>query len=84
MATRDNSGIAAVIFGQKENFDNLLMVYEGFMECPNMLDLHDRLLKLKPVFTDFGLANGGKVSRDNLNGLVDLVSSVRNDLVTFH
>lgn len=77
----DNTQIASVILKQSGNFDKLMAILDLYQNDEPMKEVHTALMKLKPVFTDFGLEADKKQDQQKANEMADLIESVRNPFV---
>ena len=81
VVAKDNTKISSIILKQNENYDKLISVLGLYHQDPTMKALYDEVLKLKPVFTDYGLQPNKKLPQESANNINDLVESVRNTLI---
>jgi hypothetical protein len=77
----DNTQIATVILDQTGNYDKLVTVLELYKDDAAMKPVVEEILKLKPLFTDFGLEKGKQQDAEQANAMNELVESVRNTFI---
>ena len=77
----DNTQIASIILDQAGNYDKLIAVLELYKNDEAMKSVVDEILKLKPVFTDFGLEKGKQQDAKQANAMNELVETVRNTFI---
>ena len=78
---KDNSKIMAIIAGQKDNYNKLLSIMNEYSTDADMKAVTDELAKLKPIWENYGLGSGAKVSAENAKAISDLAEGVRNSLI---
>ncbi|MFH1161115.1 MAG: hypothetical protein V1733_09230 [bacterium] len=81
IVAKDNTLISGIIYKQQPNFDRLLSILNLYQQDVTIKSVYDEVLKLKPVFTDFGLETGKKIPQDKANKINDVVESVRNTFI---
>ena len=77
VVAKDNTKIATIIAGQKENFDKLLIILDAYKQDKHMMKIGEDVSKLKSIFTDYGLEPNKKLPRDKAGQIGDLAESVR-------
>lgn len=81
IVAENNRDITAIIYKQLYNYDQLMSILDLYQNDTAMKSLYDEMLKLKPAFTDFGLAPGTKLDPQQINGINDVIAGVRNALI---
>lgn len=81
IVAENNKEISDIIFKQMSNYDQLMSILDLYKNDPAMTSLTGEMLKLKPLFTDFGLGQDTKLDPDQANGINDVVESVRNTFI---
>ena len=77
----DNSQIAAVIFRQKQSLDKLLRILGEYGLDSTVKPVADDLEKFKPIFSDFGLGSGKKLSTREVDGIVEIAGRIRSSMI---
>jgi len=77
----NNQEISNIIYNQLNNYNQLVSILELYKDDPAMQSLTQEMATLKPVFTEYGLGTGTKLTPEQANGLNDLVESVRNAFI---
>jgi hypothetical protein len=82
VVAQNNTGIVEGILKQKENLEALIPILGHFQECPTMKLVYDAVVRLEPVFTDYGMVQGKILDRKKAIELNILIESVRHEFVT--
>ncbi len=77
VVAKDNTKIATIIAGQKDNLDKLLTILDAYKQDKQMMKIGEEVSKLKSIFTDYGLEPNKKLPRDKAGQIGDLAESVR-------
>lgn len=77
----NNQEISNIIYNQLNNYNQLVSILELYKDDPAMQSLTQEMATLKPLFTEYGLGTGTKLTPEQANGLNDLVESVRNAFI---
>jgi hypothetical protein len=77
VVAKDNTKISTIIAGQKDNLDKLLTVLEAYKDEKHVMKIYESVIKLKPIFTDYGLEANKKLPHDKAGQIGDLAESVR-------
>ena len=77
----DNTQISSIIYKQASNYDQLMTILALYQQDETMKSLYDEMLKLKPVFTDFGLEPDKKLDPQRAIEINDVIEGVRNILI---
>jgi hypothetical protein len=77
VVAKDNTKIATIIAGQKDNLDKLLAILDTYKADDHMKIIGETVAKLKSIFTDYGLEPNKKLAHDKAGQIGDLAESVR-------
>ena len=77
----DNTQITTIILKQQDNYNKLVAMLELYPNDEAMKSINDEVVKLKPLFMDYGLVENQKLPQANADKVNDLVESVRNTLI---
>ncbi len=80
-AAQDNSGIASIIYRQKESFNKLTRILAEYSNDSNIKPVADELARLKPIFTDYGLGSGKAIPQSKAAGIVAIAEQVRAPMI---
>ncbi len=78
---KDNTKIMAVIASQKDNHGKLLTILQAYQSDTEMKPVADEIAKLAPIWTNYGIESGKKISQQNVISISDLSESVRLSFV---
>jgi hypothetical protein len=78
---KDNSKIMSIIAGQKDNYNKLMGIMQEYNADANVKPITDELTKLKPIWENYGIGSGAKVSAENAKAISDLAEGVRTTLI---
>jgi hypothetical protein len=81
IVAKDNKQISTIILKQKDNFDKLLIILDAYNEDEIIRSIGEEVIKLKPVFTDYGLEEGKKLPHDKAVQVSDLTAYVRGQFI---
>lgn len=81
IVAENNKEITAILYRQQNNFNQLMSILDLYQGDVSMTSLYDEMLKLKPAFTDYGLAQDVKLDAAQANGINDIITSVRNTFI---
>jgi hypothetical protein len=79
--SKDNTKIFALIASQKDNYTKLLSILEAFNADETIKPIFDEVAKLKPIWENYGIESGKKLSKENATAISKLAESVRAVLV---
>jgi hypothetical protein len=74
---KDNSKIIAVIASQKENYNKLTAILDGYKDDQVMKPVADEIAKLKPIWENYNIASGEKISQQSTKEITVLAEKVR-------
>lgn len=78
---KDNTKIMAVIASQKENYNTLAMILDAYKDDASMKPVYDGILKLKPIWDNYDIGSGKKVTQQNAKEISLLTQSVRSEFI---
>ena len=78
---KDNTKIMAVIASQKDNYNQLSMILDAFKDDESMKPVYDGMLKLKPIWDNYDIGSGKKISQENAKEISLLTQSVRSEFI---
>ncbi|MBE0648682.1 MAG: hypothetical protein IH596_12975 [Bacteroidales bacterium] len=76
-----NKEITTIIYKQVNNYNQLMSILDLYQSDAAMKSLYDEMLRMKPVFTDFGLEPEKQLDAAQANGINDVIEGVRNALI---
>jgi hypothetical protein len=78
---KDNSKIMAVIASQKENYNKLATILDAYKDDQVMKPVADEIAKLKPIWENYNIASGEKISQQTTKEITVLADKVRGAFV---
>jgi hypothetical protein len=78
---KDNSKIMAVIASQKENYNKLATILDAYKDDQVMKPVADEIAKLKPIWENYNIASGEKISQQTTKEITVLADKVRGSFV---
>lgn len=74
---KDNTKIFALIASQKENYNQLQSILGAYSADETMKPVLDEMAKLKPIWENYGIESGKKLTQENATAISKLAESVR-------
>ena len=78
---KDNTKIMAIIASQKDNYNKLLTILQAYQTDAEMKPVADEIAKLAPIWTNYSIESGKKISQQNVIAISDLAESIRLNFV---
>ncbi|MCX6282428.1 MAG: hypothetical protein NTU51_10745 [Bacteroidetes bacterium] len=77
----DNKPISTVIFRQKDNLDKLVTLLTAYNMDSELKPIGDEVIKLKAIYTNYGLEADKKLPQQKAAEIGDLTESVRDSFI---
>ena len=77
----DNKAISTVIFRQKDNLDKLITILVAYNMDSELKPIGDEVMKLKAIYTNYGLEADKKLPQQKAAEIGDLTQSVRDSFI---
>lgn len=81
MVANDNTKISTVLANQQENYTKLMSVLDIYQGEESMKSIYDAMIRIKPIFTDYGLVANTKLPKQHVDTIHDIIEGVRNNFI---